>query len=282
MRIGVLTTSLGYHVNDLRRAAALRGHDVDIMQWTDLRDDVAGGPPNLDALLLRPMGKSSLEQIIFRMDCLGRWAKRGLRIVNQPRTIEIAADKYLALARLADCGLPVPRTLVCQSRDHAIAAIDDLGGDVVLKPLFGAQGHGLMRIATAADLPEPRGGVYYLQQFIDHGNADLRLMVIAGRVIAAMRRVGRDWRTNIAQGGRGEPITPDEALCKLAVRAAAACDADIAGVDIVIDRAGDPYLLEVNACPGWEALAAVTGIDIADNVIAHLVCESWTQPAGAR
>lgn len=272
MRIGALTTSTGYHLTDLQRAAVRRGHTLDALQWTTLRDSVGVKDAvltNYDALLLRPMGASSLEQIIFRMDCLARLASQGLRIVNPPRTIEIAADKYLALSRIADAGLPVPATVVCESRADAVKAVERFG-DAVIKPLFGAQGHGLSRITSGIALPEPRGGVYYIQQFIDHGGSDLRLFVIGSTVIAAMRRHSDNWRTNIAQGARGEAVEPDTTLCNIAIAAAQACDCAVAGVDIVQDREGKPYVLEVNASPGWEALAAVTGIDIADHIIAHL------------
>jgi ribosomal protein S6--L-glutamate ligase len=75
------------------------------------------------------------------------------------------------------------------------------------------------------------------------------------------------WKTNIARGGAGEPITPDAAMSALAVRAAEACGAPIAGVDVVLDRAGSPFVLEVNAVPGWRALSSVTGVDVAAEVL---------------
>ena len=112
--------------------------------------------------------------------------------------------------------------------------------------------------------------VIYLEQFIDHGGEDLRLFVLGGQVIAAMRRIGADWRCNIAQGGRGEPWQSDRDVEQLAVRAAEACGTEISGVDIVRDRDENDYMLEINAVPGWQALQRVTGIDVAGRIVEYL------------
>jgi ribosomal protein S6--L-glutamate ligase len=267
----------GWHVDDLRRAARSRGHRLGAMSWRDLSGGVgidrATPFDGVDAVLLRNMPGGTLEQIVFRMDRLARVAASGKLVVNPPRTIEIAVDKYLALSRMAAAGLPVPPTIVCQRLDEAIRAFDDLGGDVVIKPLFGSEGRGITRVrdctaaTTTFEALEADGRVIYLQRFIDHGNRDLRVFIVGGRVVAAMRRVSDDWITNIARGGRGERYEPSDALCDLAVRAAAACECDVAGVDIVIDQQQQPHLLEVNAAPGWRALSEVSGIDIAVAII---------------
>jgi ribosomal protein S6--L-glutamate ligase len=267
------STAGGWHVDDLRRAAALRGHAMRVALWRDLSADVGCDRPSpfdgVDAVLLRNMSGGTLEQIVFRMDLLGRIAAMGTPVVNAPRTIEIAVDKYLALSRMAAAGLPVPRTIVCQRADDAARALDELGGNAVIKPLFGSEGKGVERVRDAAVFAamEADGRIIYLQQFIEHGHSDLRLFVIDGQVVAAMRRTGDSWITNIAQGGRGEAFEPTDALRDLAIRAAAACACGIAGVDIVIDPRDNPYLLEVNAVPGWQALSAASGIDIAAAVI---------------
>src|SRR5207245_11574521 len=117
----------------------------------------------------------------------------------------------------------------CQDADAALEAFTTLGGDVVVKPLFGAEGRGLMRVAdpelawrTFRTL-ERSQAVLYLQQFVRHPGWDLRALVLGGRVLAAMRRYSNGgWRTNIAQGGRGEVVQlkPDEE--RLALRAAQA------------------------------------------------------------
>jgi ribosomal protein S6--L-glutamate ligase len=113
--------------------------------------------------------------------------------------------------------------------------------------------------------------VLYVQQFVHHPGWDLRAFVIHGRVLTAMRRHARDdWRTNVAQGGRAEPITLTSEEEKLALAAAQAVGTAIAGVDLLPRPGGGYYVLEVNAVPGWRALAPATGVDVAVEIIRSL------------
>lgn len=291
MHIAVLNVDglRGWHTDELQRAAARRGHDFSLHAWRDLSDDLAT-LDTADVVLLRNMGGGTLEQIVFRMDLIGQLRRGGKRVVNPPRAMEIAVDKYLATARMQAADLPVPATMTCQTHDAAMQAYDQLGGDVVVKPLFGSEGRGIERVccpdeasALFAGLIE-QGRIIYQQQFIEHEHRDMRLLVIGDRVVAAMQRIGADWRTNIALGGRGEPIAPAEHDCHLALQAAQTCGAEIAGVDLVHDMNGQSFVLEVNAVPGWRALGSVTGIDVAGEIITYLESndERPTGHAGVR
>src|SRR5262249_25657611 len=154
-------------------------------------------------------------------------------------------------------GLPVPPTRVCQDAETALDAFAALGGDVVVKPLFGSEGRGLLRI-TDAETAWPAfrtferlHAVIYLQQFVRLPAWDLRAFVIGEGVVAAMRRYARDdWRTNGAQGGRAEPVRLASEEERLALRAAAAVRAPVAGVDLLPGPNDAWYVPEVNAVPG--------------------------------
>ena len=113
--------------------------------------------------------------------------------------------------------------------------------------------------------------VLYLQRFVPHPGWDLRVLVLGGRVLAAMRRhADGDWRTNVAQGGRAEAVTPTDAEARLALRAAAAIGTPLAGVDLLPGPGGDGYMvLEVNAVPGWRALAPACDVDVAAAIIRY-------------
>ncbi len=190
-------------------------------------------------------------------------------VINPPRAIEAAVDKYLASAKLQTAGLETPRTWVCQSLADSLEAFHDLGGDVVVKPLFGGEGRGICRVndesvawrvfSTLAQLR----CVVYLQEYIPHHGFDIRLLVLGDRVFA-MRRVNPDdWRTNVSRGARTEALVPDQGLIETARRAAAAIGAPFAGVDVLPDRNGRQFVLEVNGVPGWKALAATLQLDVA-------------------
>jgi RimK family alpha-L-glutamate ligase len=281
MHLALLSSGTGWHVADLVRAAAELGHSAQPVDFRRLSAGVAAGPAPLagiDAVIVRTMPPGSLEQVVFRMDLLQAVAARGVPILNSPRALESCVDKYLATARLAAAGLPVPPTVVCQNADSALEAFTELGGDVVVKPVFGSEGRGMVRIGdpelawrTFRTL-ERTGSVLYLQQVIRHPGWDLRVFVLAGRVLGCMRRHARgtDWRTNVAQGGVGESVRIEPAQEELALRASAVLEAEAAGVDLMPGPAGTWYVIEVNAVPGWRALAPVTGIDVAAAMVQHV------------
>lgn len=280
MRIAILSAGNGWHVRDLLRAAAALHHDgsvVDFRRVTAGLGVTADSLAGFDGVMVRTMPPGSLEQVVFRMDVLHRLQARGVVVLNPPAAVEACVDKYLASARLAAAGLPIPPTAVCQHADAAFEAFAALGGDVVVKPLFGSEGRGIVRVADPETAwrvfrtLERTQAVLYLQQFVPHPGWDLRAFAVGGRVLAAMRRFARgDWRTNVAQGGRAEPVRLGAAEEELALRAAAAVGAPVAGVDLLPGPGGELYVIEVNAVPGWRALAPVTGVDVAAELVRFL------------
>lgn len=276
----VISGGNGWHVQSLQAAAARRGLDL---AWCDFAQTMASDGPlgglldTAEVVLPRTLPGGSLEQVIFRMDLLHRALERGARVINPPRALEACVDKYLATARMASAGLPVPATRVCQTTDQALAAFHELGGDVVVKPLFGSEGRGMLRVEDP-DLAwrvfsalERQQAVLYLQRFVKHPGWDLRVFTLGDRVLAGMRRFGNgSWRTNVAQGGRAEAMVVPDTAKDLALRAARLLGAVIAGVDLLLDEAGYWKLIEVNACPGWRALESVTGIDVAGAILEHV------------
>lgn len=283
MNYAILSSGSGWHVRDLIRAAGLLGHTAEAVDFRKITASV--GPTRFslggyDGVVLRTMPPGSLEQVVFRMDVLHRLQAAGVRVLNPPRTAEICVDKYLATARLEAAGLPVPATVVCQHADAALEAFDQLGGDVVVKPVFGSEGRGMIRVADvetawrAFRTLERLQCVLYLQKFIRHPGWDLRAFVVGGKILTAMKRHAADgWRTNVAQGGSGELVRLAADEERLALRAAAAVQCPVAGVDLIQGPSGEWYVLEVNAVPGWRALAPVTGVDVALAIVRFLAHE---------
>jgi RimK family alpha-L-glutamate ligase len=160
----------------------------------------------LDALLVRPVGRGSIEELVFRMDALYRLQRLDMYIINPPAAIEHCVDKYDVLTILEENGLPVPRTVITENVNEALNAFGELGGDVVVKPLFGSRGVGATRIRdqevaiTAFKAITFYHGVIYLQEFVQHGFSDIRAFVIGNHVVAAMKRVANDWKTNYKIG----------------------------------------------------------------------------------
>ena len=287
MRLAVLAAPESWYARALARAAG-SAHEVVTLPFSAITAVVgskAGGAircagrdlADFDAVLIRTMPPGSLEQVVFRMDCLGRYEAAGGVVINPARAIEAAVDKFLTSAKLQAAGLLTPRTICCQTPDDAMAAFDRLGGDIVVKPLFGSEGRGITRLTDEAlalrafKMLAQLGAVLYLQEFIPHDGCDLRLLVIGERILARRRTNPLDWRTNISRGATAEPLAPDDAVVEIARRAAAAVGAPLAGIDILPGRDGKLYTLEVNAVPGWKGLARALDVDVARLVIEFVV-----------
>jgi ribosomal protein S6--L-glutamate ligase len=169
-----------------------------------------------------------------------------------------------------------PRTICCQTADDAMLAFAALGGDVVVKPLFGAEGRGITRLNDEAlalrafKMLAQLGAVLYIQEYIDHEGFDLRLFVLGSRVLGMRRRNPLDWRTNVSRGAATEAFEPNERLRELALRAASAVGAPIAGVDLLPSKSGELYAIEVNAVPGWQALSRTLQVDVAKLVLEYV------------
>jgi RimK family alpha-L-glutamate ligase len=288
MLIVLLSSPTSWYLSDLRRAAGDR-HQIVSLGFRDLESyvgpdglTVTAGPFDLaqaDAVLVRTMPVGSLEQVVLRMDLLARLDAAGTAVINPPRAIEAAVDKYLTTAKLAAAGLSVPRTVVCQSVDAGLEAFDRLGGDVVVKPLFGGEGRGIARIVDRAiaqrtfSLLIGLGAVLYLQEFVHHQGYDVRVLLV-GKKAFGMRRINSlDWRTNISRGAHAEPLELTDELVEIARRSAAAVGAPVAGVDLLLAPDGQWKVIEVNAVPGWQALSRTLAVDIAAVVLDYLVTQ---------
>ena len=296
MRVVILSARTGWHTDELIRALTARGHLAAVLPYEGLiaRVGVEAGLTSeqisildADAVLARIIPGGSLEQLIYRVDALHWLENRGVRVVNSPRAIERSVDKFYTTTLLHHAGLLVPETVVCERVEDAMAAVRSMG-DVVIKPIFGSLGHGMVRVSdpdvalrVVRALDQIRS-VFYVQRAIDHSGHDLRVFVVGGRVLGAIERraPAGEWRTNVAIGGSATAVDISPEIEQVALRAAAAVGADYAGIDVLPARDGSLYVLEVNGIPGWEGLQQATGLDVAAAIVEHL--ERVLQPVSHR
>jgi RimK family alpha-L-glutamate ligase len=220
-----------------------------------------------DAVIVRGIPRGSLEQVIFRVDALHALA---VPCINSPRALERTIDKFLASALLARAGVPTPRTIACERPEDALDAFAELGGDVIVKPLFGSMGAGMTRVDDADvayrvfhALALERA-VYYLQEALP-ADGDVRAFVVGGRVIGAIERAGPGWRRNLARGASAIATQLSAEQERVCLQAAEALGADYAGVDLL-----GGYVLELNGIPGWHGLQEATGADVAAAIVSEV------------
>jgi RimK family alpha-L-glutamate ligase len=301
MRVAILNAGTGWHTDELCRALADRGHTSRVLPYEALVARLGTGRgvvPALsiasneildaDAVLARIIPSGSLEQMIYRVDALHWIERRGVPVMNSPRAIERSVDKFYTTALLQEAGLPTPETVVCEGATEAMTAVLAMG-DVIIKPIFGSMGHGMVRV-NDPDVAfrvvrslEQLQIVFYVQRAVDHGGRDIRVFVVGGRVLAAIERCAPEgeWRTNVSLGGSARPVELSSSWEQLALRAAAAIGADYAGVDLLPSRDGTVFALEVNGIPGWQGLKQATGIDVAGAIVDHLAARVRTGSAEA-
>jgi RimK family alpha-L-glutamate ligase len=288
VHIVILSARTGWQTDELCRALDARGHLGCVLPYEGLIARLGGPGCGLasehaslfaaDAVLARIIPTGTLQQIIYRVDALHWIEERGVPVINSPRAIERCVDKFYTTALLQQAGLPVPETVACERGADAIAAVHEMG-DVIVKPIFGSLGHGMVRVTNpdvALRVVEPLeqvGSIFYVQRTIDHGGRDVRAFVVGGRVIGAIERraPAGDWRTNVARGGSVRAFELPSAWAQLAVRASAAVGADYSGVDLLPSRDGRIFVLEVNGIPGWKGLQQATGVDVAGAVVEHVI-----------
>jgi RimK family alpha-L-glutamate ligase len=288
MKIAVLSARSVWHTDELQRAISERGHQPLLLPYESLVARLgmrARGAPRLgaaepdlldcDVVLARIIPNGSLEQIIYRVDALHWLEDAGVAVVNPPHAIERTVDKFYTSALLERAGLATPRTVVCERVEDAAAAFREMG-DVIVKPLFGSMGLGMVRVSdeeTAWRIfraLEAIRGVFYLQRAIPHEGRDVRAFVIGDRVVAAIERRSPGWRTNISRGGEATAMVLPTAWSDMALRAARAVGAVYAGVDLLPAQDGTVYVLEVNGIPGWRGLQEATSFDVAGALIDHV------------
>lgn len=286
MKIGVIGSDRKeWHISRLLKSLEKRGVEAYLIPVTKLQARIGGTPKvsvrgfivdDYDAVIVRRVPGGTAEQVFYRMDALRRLEDMGVMVINPARSIEKAVDKYYTSALLEDAGIITPRTIVTESFSEAMKGFNELGGDIVVKPLFGSLGMGITRV-TSEDIAyrvfralEMTKSVYYLQEFIAHGGRDVRVFTIGDQVVASMKRVSDDWKTNISNGGKATPYTPSDEIVKMSLKASEKLGLVYTGVDI-IETEDKPYVIELNSTPGWEGLQTVTDLDITEALIDHML-----------
>ena len=292
LRIALMTDETGWHTRQLQAALRARGATGRCVDLAECHIDTSAAWHGLvipgfgqelpDAALVRGIAGGTFEQVTKRLGVLHALRELGVPVYNDARAIERSVDKSMTSLLLHAARIPSPPTWATESVAHAQLIVmreSAAGRALVLKPLFGSQGHGLQRIGNVQGvhhaLPalEGYGSLAYLQRFIPALAApgfDWRVLVVGGRAITAMRRVSSHWVHNVAQGARCEAADLTPPLAQIAERATAALGMDYAGVDLMPSEVG-VQVIEVNGVAAWQGLQRVTRFNIARTIVDDLL-----------
>lgn len=212
----------------------------------------------------------SHTRALYLLSILNGW---GLPTVNDYRTVLTCGDKVLTSQALIGHGLPTPRTVVAFGAEAALAAMEEMGYPVVLKPAVGSWGRLLSKVndretaeavlAHKITLGGPGHGVFYIQEYVEKPGRDIRALVVGDEVIYAIYRRSSHWITNTARGAEALPCPLTPEIAELALRAARAVGGGILAVDLLEDADGRLLVSEVNHTPEFHGAMQVVERDIA-------------------
>jgi gamma-F420-2:alpha-L-glutamate ligase len=217
------------------------------------------------------------ETTYFTLAVLRHFERQGVAIANNPAAIESVADKLHTLQVLASAKLPIPKTILGKFPADVDLVERELGFPVVVKKLRGTRGAGVVLAENRSqfdDLANLLDGAtsatdFLFQQYIkaSHGR-DVRLLVIDGRVMAAMERRAADggFKSNISLGGSAKPFKAPREMVDLAIAVARELNLDIAGIDILFDKDGGYRICEANSAPGFQGLERACAINVPELV----------------
>jgi gamma-F420-2:alpha-L-glutamate ligase len=216
--------------------------------------------------------RTGAETDYFTLAVLRHFERRGVRLINGPEAIDLVADKLHTMQILVRAGLPVPQTILGKFPMDAALVERELGFPMIVKTLRGTRGTGVLKCEDRSQFEDLAGLLesaeakadFLFQHYVrsSHGR-DVRVLVIGGRVVAAMERRSPSghFKSNVSLGGTGTAYTPSAEMAELAVRAANALSLDVAGIDILFDE--DGYrICEANSAPGFQGLERACAVDV--------------------
>jgi [lysine-biosynthesis-protein LysW]--L-2-aminoadipate ligase len=290
MKIGVLYSRVRVEEKTIFEYLAKSGLDFVKIDDREAIFDLDDPQPWLgfDVVLERSI---SFVRGLYATQILNSW---GIPTVNMAAVAAVCGDKLSTSACMTRAGIPQPRVRVAFTPESALAAIEELGYPVVLKPVVGSWGRLLSKIndRDAAEailehkdvLGSVQHSVYYIQEYIQKPGRDIRAFVTGDQTICAMYRSSSHWITNTARGGEGEvcPVTPE--INDLAVRAAQAVGGGALAVDLLEDPERGLLVNEVNHTMEFHTLAPLTGVNVAGALVDYALATArgahTFQPAG--
>jgi ribosomal protein S6--L-glutamate ligase len=291
VNIGILTIhDVAFHPNGrLCEAAQARGHTIVLINPYQVICSLEKQCPGMDGSGLKDAASGTLPDVVlprqgspmgeYGFVLLRQFYAMGIPLVNGIEGVTIARHQYLTLQTLAAAGIPVPDSCFVTRSGPFFDAIARLGGyPVIAKQPCGLGGDGVVKIvddigaqACVETLIDPLKGLVIQRFFPPEGRVDVRILVIGNQVAGAVKLLPahNDFRSNIHRNGQARAFDPPQAWKDMAVAATRACSLDIAGIDMMVTKKGDPFVVEVNYSPGFRGLEAATGIDIAAKIIDH-------------
>lgn len=285
MNIVILSKgSSNYSTQRIKEEAKVRGHNIRVVNYALCYMAIEKGNPvvyyrgkplkDIDAVIPR----IALSYTRYGTSVVRQFEMQGVYTTTSSIAITRVRDKLRTYQLLGKSDIGIPKTVFARETSDFADVIDHAGGTpVIIKVARGTHGNGVVlaetkKAAQAVMQAFYVEGVNFLvQEFVaESAGTDIRVIVIGGKVVAAMQRqsLDDDFRSNLHQGGEGKKVKLSVEEKKTAQKAAKAMGLTICGVDMMRSNRG-PLVLEVNASPGF-SIEKVTGTNVAGKIIEHV------------
>jgi len=201
-------------------------------------------------------------------------------VLNKFEVANICGNKMFMTLLLKKNNIPTPKTYFSFSSESAAKNLEKVGFPLVIKPIIGSWGRGVMpikdkdtmeaifEIRDITDSPHDR--IYYLQELINRPPRDIRVITVGDEPIAAMyRKSSGGFKTNIALGADPELCEITKEMEDLAVKASKAMGGGILGIDLMEDNKRGLVVHEVNNTVEFKGLARVAQRNIPKEMIEY-------------
>ena len=276
MRIGVLVSRIRVEEKLLFKEFDKRGVEYQLIDdrklILDLQERSLQG---YDVIVERCINHS---RALYALRVLADW---GVPTVNRYEVADVCGNKLMTSSALERAGVPQPRVRIAFTPESAITAMEEMGYPVILKPGVGSWGRLLSKIndREAAEtvlehkqlLGSYHHSIFYIQEFINKPQRDIRAFVIDGKTIAAIYRNSKHWITNTARGGTTENCEVTGELNDICVRAADAVGGGVVAIDVLEDPERGLLINEVNYTMEFRNSIEPTGVDIPALVVDYVL-----------
>jgi len=276
MRFGILHSRVRVEEKLLFEEFERRGINFDLIDDQQIIFDITDGPrarqyTDYDCVVERCINHG---RALYSLRILN---DRGVRTVNTAHVADVCGNKLQTTSALTAAGVPQPRSMVAFTPESALAAIEELGYPVVLKPAVGSWGRLLSKIndRDAAEailehketLGSYHHAIFYIQEYVRKPQRDIRAFVVGNETICAIYRDSGHWITNTARGGKSSncPVTPE--LNEICVAAARAVGGGVVAIDVFEDPDRGLLINEVNYTMEFRNSIAPTGVNIPGRMV---------------
>lgn len=274
MKLGIIYSRLRKEEKLLFLEAKKQNIDLIKIQDNDLILDLNNNQPNMDVILERSAYHSRIIPTLSILE------NQGIKTVNSLESTNICDNKLLTSVSLAKNIIPTPQIKIAFTEEKALEAAEELGYPVVIKPVSGSWGRLLAKIndREAAEaifehkkvLGSCDHSIFYIQEFINKNQRDIRSFVVGNQTIAAIYRESEHWITNTARGGLTSRCRVTDEINNLSLQAARAVKGEIVAIDLLETKHGTLLVNEINSTMEFKNSIDVTGVNIPGEIINYL------------